>query len=305
MKKILKNEDGNVLVIVAVFMIALFGFTAMVVDAGGLFLEKSKLQKALDAAVLAGAQDLISSETKAKQTAMLIADKNNFKLTTSDLKTGPDYIQATKTISKGLTFAKILGINSSEVKAFSKAIVGGSLISSKGVVPVGVLSKEYKANGKYIMHFQPGNPDNAAKSGNFGFLDLTEEKGNNLKNEIINGAELKVSDDMHSWTQTGLQWGNVKAGFEARISADKNAGRTYCENASTADDSCKRVIIVPMVEDFDGASGTSEVKIVGFAMFWIESVDKHAITGQFIKEISIGEFGTGKDFGIYKVSLIE
>ncbi|WP_053367497.1 Tad domain-containing protein [Bacillus sp. FJAT-27245] len=307
-KHLLNNQRGNALVLVSVSMLMLCGFVAVALDSGSLFLEKSKLQKALDASVLAGVQELIVTGGKPVDKAKEIALENGIDtaiVKNIKFETGTDFVKASVTTKANLTFAKIFGMDNADIFASSKAVVGGALKSSKGVVPIGIVSKEYKPGGTYIMHFQPGNPDNAAQNGNFGFLDMTEEKGNNLRNEIINGADLSVSDDMHSWTQTGLQWGNVKAGFDARITEDENAGRTYCEKAETADESCKRVMIVPMVEDFDGKNGTSEVKIVGFAMFWISSVEQHAVKGQFIKEITIGEFGTGTNFGIYKVSLLE
>ena len=53
----LKDESGATVVIVALFMVVLLGFAALAIDGGRLYLEKSELQKALDAAVLAGAQE--------------------------------------------------------------------------------------------------------------------------------------------------------------------------------------------------------------------------------------------------------
>lgn len=56
--KLLKNEDGQALVLVAIAMTVLIGLTALVIDVGTLYVTRSKLQNAADAAALAGAQDL-------------------------------------------------------------------------------------------------------------------------------------------------------------------------------------------------------------------------------------------------------
>ncbi len=55
---ILKNQKGAAAVVVALVMTVLIGFTAFVADIGSVAIEKQKLQNAIDAACLAGAQDL-------------------------------------------------------------------------------------------------------------------------------------------------------------------------------------------------------------------------------------------------------
>ena len=53
-----KNERGSVMVIVALSMVVLLGFTGLAVDFGGMAATKSELQNAADAAALAAAQDI-------------------------------------------------------------------------------------------------------------------------------------------------------------------------------------------------------------------------------------------------------
>jgi Flp pilus assembly protein TadG len=52
------EEDSIVGVVVALALVALMGFTALVLDAGFLFVERTQMQKAADAAALAGAFDI-------------------------------------------------------------------------------------------------------------------------------------------------------------------------------------------------------------------------------------------------------
>ena len=56
--RLLRDEDGVVAIVVALCMVVLLGFTALVLDSGYLFLERTQLQKAADAAALAGAFDI-------------------------------------------------------------------------------------------------------------------------------------------------------------------------------------------------------------------------------------------------------
>ncbi|OCA87515.1 hypothetical protein A8F94_06505 [Bacillus sp. FJAT-27225] len=318
MTKILKNEDGNVLVIVAVFMIAIFGFTAMVVDAGGLFLEKSKLQKALDSAVLAGGKDLLKGKNVAVATAINIAGKNGVTLTTDDIETGDDYIKATKTISKNLTFARVLGFNNSDVYATAKARISRNLVKRAGIVPVAIPKEKFpdeppkpgETPASFTIHFQPGNSgkgnpdeDNSSISGNFGFLEIGGSGGNVLENNIKNGVEMEVSDNMWELTKTGLSWGNVKSGFQYRIDKDKKS--PTCNDYSKADATCGRVVIVPMVESYEGANGKTLVKIIGFASIWLDKITGHDIQAKFISTVTFGEFEEGEDFGVVGVRLVE
>ena len=55
LKKIVKHEDGQVLVIVALLMVVLVGFAALLIDVGAMYLTKTNMQNAADAAALAGA----------------------------------------------------------------------------------------------------------------------------------------------------------------------------------------------------------------------------------------------------------
>ena len=56
-KKLFKNEEGSVVVIVAVMMTVFMGFAAIVIDAGFMYGQKRALQNAADAGALAGAME--------------------------------------------------------------------------------------------------------------------------------------------------------------------------------------------------------------------------------------------------------
>ncbi|RDU34660.1 hypothetical protein DRW41_22280 [Neobacillus piezotolerans] len=317
MKKILCSQEGNGMIMVAFFMVVLFGFSAMVIDGGRLYLEKSRLQKALDAAVLAGAQDLLKGESVAKQTAIDIAAKNNVVLVLSDFKTGPNYIQATKSVSKGLTFAKFIGVNSSDVAASAKAQISGKIISREGIVPIGIPKAEYPTtppeSGKeppsFSINFKPGNSgngkdddeENSSIGGNFGFLQIDKPGGKQLLESIKEGIPMDL-ETKYVLTNTGLNWGNVKEGFEYRINLDKK--RNDCNKYLTADDTCARVVLVPIIKSYADVNGKTYVELDGFASVWIDDVKKHEVTAKFIKLITFGEIGKGVNYGVEGVKLV-
>ncbi|MCL6570225.1 MAG: hypothetical protein K6T88_00895 [Bacillus sp. (in: Bacteria)] len=309
-----KIQQGTSMVFVAGILIIICGISAVVVDVGTVYVKKGNLQKTLDASVLAGASELMAGDSKAVSTAISIADKNKLTLTASDIKTGSDYIAIKKTVNASLTFARMFGIDSIAVPAFAKAKVRGGFLGTEGIVPIAIPS--YKLPDptdpypEFPMNFQPGNGNNEENSsvkGNFGFLAIGGTGGSVLRSNIINGVDLEVSDEMYEYTKTGLSWGNVKIGFEERIQED-GLNRPYCSNYETADSTCSRVVIVPIVDSFTDVSGKTMVKIIGFASVWISKITGHTVQAQYIETITFGEFGDPGDANNYHVlgvSLVE
>jgi len=137
--KIVKNEDGQVLVLTAILLAVLLGFAALTIDIGMVYITKTKLQNAADAAALAGAQDLpnssidtLTANDTAESTARNYAEQNG--VPALETKPTPSYngdptkieVICTKTVS--YTFARVLGFTQAEVSARAiaqKATVGG------------------------------------------------------------------------------------------------------------------------------------------------------------------------------------
>lgn len=327
LQNIKKNQQGHILVTVSFALITLVGITAFVIDIGGLYVEKSKLQKTLDAAVLAGASQLSVSQAKAVDKAKEIVNKNNYINSDSDkIDTGADFIKITKTVEKAHTVASLIGGNSSNITASAKAQVKGVLLGRDGIVPVGIPSDKLPKEGEtgypfpdFPMIFEPGNsgggknPSNEGNysvKGNFGFLAINGPGGNLLRENIRDGADLEVSEEMYEWTQTGLSWGNVSKGFQDRIDAD--ISKSYCSVYETADSSCSRVIIVPIVDSYTDATGKTLMKITGFASLWISSIDgkgnEKMVNAKYIDTITFGEFGDpgdAKNYYVNGVTLVE
>lgn len=295
----LRDESGAVLVIVAISMVALIGFAALAIDGGRLYSEKSKLQKALDAAVLAGAQGLTTSESRAIEIAEDVSQKNGFLLTEDDLTLTSDSIRATKQINVPLTFARVIGMNNTAVSAAAKAIIA-PLKKGNGIAPIAV---EYSAvpSGTELNCGNPGT-----NHGNCGFLDINGNGANGLADGIKNGSTFEIGTEFAE-TEPGEKWGPVREAIQYLIDSDKD--KSQCQSLSTADNSCSRLITIVVIDTWENADGKSTVKVVGLAAYWIEKLQGNRIIGHF-KDwvVAPGETGSGTEIGEYNlfgVKLVE
>jgi Flp pilus assembly protein TadG len=315
LKRILnfKDESGAAIVIVAFALVAMIGFAAIAIDGGRLYLEKSKLQKAVDAAVLAGAHGLVTDSAQAKGMAQEISNKNGYDLEESDIDAVvKDYIEAEKTVQVPMTFAKVLNVDTVPVTASAKAIIA-PLTTGHGIAPIAIeddqvpdgtdlictkdrLTDEDSTNG----NANSGNPNSGSGNnsgnhspGNCGFLQLDGPGASSLADAILNGGSFSV-DQEYATTEPGGMWGQVQGAVDSLIQQDIDAGRTYCSNFEDANTSCSRVITIVVIDEWD-AEGRDEVKVVGFAAYWIESFvlqgpDKY-IKGRYKGAVSRGEIG--------------
>jgi hypothetical protein len=330
MKKLMKYliaENGQATVLVAAVLVALLGFTALTVDVGNVYFEKSKMQKALDAGVLGGAQLLLSeTEGAVKTKTAEIANDNGFPLRVDQVEVSyVDYsVKATvKEKAIDMYFAKVLNIHTMTIEAKAKAVIR-PISGMKGLVPVAVAKdavpkKQYdEITIVYVDNLVPGN---------VGFVDLDGSVGggaNDLIDRIEKGYSGMVSISSPSvdkdgiYTETGKTDGAYDE-FKARVDYDMTHNFDTCGSAQTADFTCKRLVYVPIIQswtdkDGDILKGAKEVDVIGFAVFFLdyenvevpvdkkdkedkkededlveEKIKKFAITGQYVNRLTQGE----------------
>jgi hypothetical protein len=134
-KKIIKegkSENGQVLVLAALFMVVLMSFAALAIDIGMATVTKTKLQNDADAAALAAASNISAGKTTAEKTAINYAKANDSHLEDSKIHTEADYnlgtvkavadtgsrtveVVCTKKIS--YTFARVMGFKDTVISA--------------------------------------------------------------------------------------------------------------------------------------------------------------------------------------------
>ena len=134
-KRILTDEGGQAITMVALLLVVLIGIAALVIDVGMAYTVKAKMQNAADAAALAGAQKLPTGNT-AKTTAKNYADLNgvdianvgNFKAETP-YGGNANRIEVTCKKNVPYSLAGILGFTGGDVsaRAVAEKTVGGDV----------------------------------------------------------------------------------------------------------------------------------------------------------------------------------
>jgi hypothetical protein len=287
----LKEESGAALVIVAISMVALLGFTALTIDGGRLYTEKSKLQKTLDAAVLAGAQGIRTNQ--AKTIAREVSQKNGYSLSKDEeLTVVGNEIKAEKEVSVQMTFAKALGMSETKVSAKAKAIVA-PIKKADRIAPIAVQISDVP--NKTIINCGDNNP--GENHGNCGYLRIDGSGAKDLGEAIKNGLTYEIGQPVS--TEPGHNTGPVGDAIEFLIKSDES--KSYCQSASTANNSCERVINIVVIETWEGINGQKPVTPIGFASYWVDKYEDKKLYGKFIKMVSPGEIGSSTELGEYNL----
>ncbi|MEW6622201.1 MAG: TadE/TadG family type IV pilus assembly protein [Bacillota bacterium] len=110
LKSFLADENGISVVLFAIVLVVILGFTGLAVDIGVHAAEKRKTVNALDAAVLAGAHFLPGNTSQAKSTAINYANKNGITLNEGDISFENNNKRIVINVSRGVNtfFARVL-----------------------------------------------------------------------------------------------------------------------------------------------------------------------------------------------------
>jgi Flp pilus assembly protein TadG len=294
--RILKDQTGSAIILVALMITAFFSLLALVIDGGNLYLEKAKIQKVVDAAALAGAQELPSNSQQADQQARATIEKNNEDVTNYSINFNENYksIEVIGKKSQPLFFASALGFTDVNLEAKAKVTLA-PVTSAIGVVPVGV---EYDTDLQFGTQKKLKVGDSTV--GNFGALVLTAPGAKDYVTDFKYGYsfELKVNDILD--TQTGNIVGPTESAVDYLIGFCPNA--TYTNVSS----GCKRVVLIPVYQPvYINQNQVKQVKVVGFAFFFIEEVTSDSeIVGRFIKKSYSGAHSSSQqDYGAYGYKL--
>lgn len=308
-----REQKGTALVLVSAGMVALLGFVALVTDIGVLALNKQKIANALDAAALAGAQELPVSSVQACTTAVnyaLLNECNADPPLVSAYNGRPNSkitVSATKEVD--FTFAGILGIESGTVNARASAAICG-LTSYQGAVPLAVPNQSFDFNTLYMLKQGSADPDGSPLGpGTYGALSLGGTGADNYEDNLKYGYDsiLKVGDQIE--TETGNMSNPTRRAINYRIDLCHHAPQC---TPSNYDPGCPRILIIPVYEPvtiYDNQ--IKKIEIVGFAAFLVDCVvpgqgNDNEIYGYFLKMAVEGDASSNQvDYGLMGVKLIE
>jgi uncharacterized membrane protein len=132
---------GQTAVVMMMVMIPLLGLIGLGSDIGLLYFHWGILQKAADAAVLAGAFYLPNHTSTAQTTATTYATQNGLK--TGEIVSNtvaPDNMSITMKTSRTVPyyFLQLVGVSSGTVKPMAKAGIKQDTEGARGLIPVGL-----------------------------------------------------------------------------------------------------------------------------------------------------------------------
>lgn len=296
----LQNTKGAAQILLAFMMTAILGSAALVADIGVALTVKTDLSNGLDAAALAGGQELPADASKARAVATeyLIAN---------DIDPADVQINITENntllVLRGTTrvsnhFARVLGVPETVVGASAAVKVGAAISAKGGLRPLAIADQPLVYGDTVILKEEGGDGTN----GNYGAVSFGSSYGACIFREyLLNGypGEVRVGDIIE--TEPGNMASSISTVKEV-IASDPDA--TF----SNYNRSSQRVWTIPVLRDWD-VSGRDDVEVIGFAQFFIEDIKKNSgqaeITGKFIKFTTNGEIGESQtDYGVYGVKMI-
>jgi hypothetical protein len=300
-KKLLKDEKGNVLILGAISLMTILCMAGLAIDGSLIYMEKTKLQKVANAAVLSGAQELPNTEQKVTSTVQSILDSHQAASTLTNLEINMENkvaISLTKTVD--LTFMKLFGFEKVDVTAHASAGIN-AIGNAVGAAPLGI---DESVPLEYYKPYQLKVDTSGVQAGNFGILALNRPGAKTYEENLRYGYqdELKLGEIVD--TQTGNIAGSTRDGIQERVNGCSQPPGDY----SMRD--CSRILLVPVYIPYSFDSNQlKSVKITGFAYFYITdpmSSTDTSIKGVFIKRAGAGTFEVGaKDRGAYSIRLTE
>jgi Flp pilus assembly protein TadG len=283
------DERGQTVVLITVFMFVLLGMCAMAIDVGLWYQDKRAVQATADASALAGASVLPVNFATAQSIANAQFTKNKKSgdsatiANTSDLTTN-DSVTVTVSRTSPSFFAKLFGKNNATITATARATVKSitTMASNFDVMPWAVMRNSYTLGGAYPIYTDNSGSNNGAVSLPYqNAANCPTPNGANPYRDEISGALNVCSIDVGQAIdlKSGQNAGPTAQGLNTRITTWKTfnqivqlvGNNTY----TILDNSSKQLVLIPVVTDMSGGTtwpnGASQVKVIGFAWFVIES----------------------------------
>ena len=276
-------KRGQIAVALILIMLPLLSLIGLGADLGLLYFHWGLVQKAADAAVLAGA-GYLPNHTSTAQT------KANAYATTNGLRSGEivsntvaaDNMSITMTTSRTVPyyFLKLVGLSSGTVTPIAKAGIQQDTEQARGLIPVGLpcsTSNCSYTTGTLYHLVQAGTNGNGGSwnvgPGNWGRLALGTSGGTQFLNNLINGFEGSINVGDNISAETGQLNGPTSTGVnDVRVSTGIAVnGAVTNPTLATVPAYDPRLVAVPLV-DFTGATGSSvQLPVMGFALMWLDS----------------------------------
>lgn len=296
----LRREEGQNMVVVALAMVAMLAFLALVLDGGFAYAQRRRMQNAADAGTLAGARELALEGTdsqiyaKIDEYTRVRNGATSFEATYmpggEPIGAGtvpPDAIgvRVEAVVAFPTFFAGVIGINELTVQA-QAATQYGPLGAGGALLPMAVNWADFEYGTEYELIADWLGP------GGFGWLDWTYDLYADICNPENSGIK-NVGDWVNSYP--GWSIGQAKRALED------------CWMSRPEEERHVTVIVYDYTE---GSGSNLRYHVAGFAEFVITEYDFSGadkwVEGYFQNHVEAGAVNPGgSDYGVYGVGLTE
>lgn len=302
----LRREQGQVTVLTAIFMLAMIGMAAFVLDVGSWFRQQRVSQATVDAAALAGAQSLPTDPASARQLATDFANKNGgvagATIAITSKFTPNDMITVNQSGAASGFFSKLFGIQSVTVHAHASAIAEVPT-EVTGAAPIVVDIHHKMLGGPGCPCFNVPTTIPLGKKGvpgAFGLIDLDQNDGGNAGNSTLGGW---IANGFDSYLPLGDYDSDPGANFNSSQIQDALQGKYGTD------------LLFPVYDAFSGGGSNAPYHVLGWASFHLTQVQASGsggtLTGYFDRVIWDGIIppdGAGEStippLGVYSVALV-
>ncbi|SHH84905.1 TadE/TadG family type IV pilus assembly protein [Desulfosporosinus lacus] len=299
------QERGSVVVIVTLSLTVLLGFCAVVADMGLLYAQKAHLQNSVDAAALAGVQELLKGPSDATSMAIDYATKNGVADVNVSVEANNAIIVVQAKQQVPTYFARIWGITEEQISVSARAMLLPPM-GLYGAVPLSIQEQDFVFGQKYILKSGGGSgtsewyldddKNNSVKrygeeygtSGWYGALELSGTGANTYESDLANGYQGSLFVGQILNVKHGNMSGPTADGINTRINRDTRVPRNTIDNH---DRNAPQIVYIPIVRIIsESGNSIHEVQIVGFAAFFLEGVagngNESIVTGWFIRTLA-------------------
>lgn len=329
MKDNITRERGSIVILLALALTVLLGCGAVVMDLGIIYSERVHLQNAVNAAALAGCQELPGNTVLAQQIAQQYAGQNGIPVVNINFEDNNLVIDVSTQKEVPTFFARIWGITNEEISVQAKAMMVPPQALT-GVIPLSIEQQQLVYGEEYVLKVGAGHaPEDDGEeddqhNGWFGALALGGNGADVYRTNLENGyaGTLRVGQVVS--VEHGNMSGPTAQGINDRLSEDNNCPRNTFNDYERG---APEIVYVPVVKTLnDSGNSIQEVQIAGFAAFFLEGVagngNDSIVTGRFIQtfvsnsatssniddlkatEMAMEQGDSTTDFGLYTPKLL-
>jgi len=295
----LRSDAGQAAVVTVVFMTALLGAVALVLDVGSWFRAQRATQSAADAAALAAAQELPEDTGTAGGLVTRYLTSNGGgvgEFNFSSSKLANDTVNVKVTRQAPGVFSKLFGIDSVSVHANASAR-SGSMDRAQYAAPIAVDRRHPLLNCKPLPCFKQATTLDLAATGPgaFRLLNLDRSKGGT-------GGQIDAE-----WILKGFA-GYMDLGW---YGSDPGAAFNDIKFDEALNIRIGDELLFPVYDKVKGGGSNFEYEVIGWVGFVVTDFDpkgsRTIVDGYFVRVIWSGiQSGSGAetDFGARTVELV-